>query len=189
MSKTLNPQGHDRPNKFPSGGLMLLKSPIKMTKLHGNAQDLFKERPTNIGWSVTLIGRVDNRVEDVTGELNYFSTGIKVSPPEGYYLELVAKKELYKAGYMLPSGYTILDPDEEEELVVPLYKFKDGEDLEIPFSGVQLVVRQAEYSAVMTEGGQDKPTTKNTPLVLTKLDEHLRTKNKPKTRAKNNHMF
>lgn len=115
---------------------------IRVFKHHPNAEIPYQEdKNTDVGYAITLIGRTDNRAEDDIGEVNYFSTGIEINPPDGCYLELAADPSLHKSGYMLATGTTALDRDSQGELEIPLYKFKDTEDIDLPFKGAQVIVR------------------------------------------------
>ena len=87
---------------------------------------------------------IQGRVEDETGHVNMFKTGLQLEPPQGFYFEMMARSSLHKAGYMLATGTSIIDPGYRGELLVPLYKFRDGDDIELPMRAVQLVVKKAE---------------------------------------------
>ncbi len=121
---------------------------INVYKTHPSAEFPFKENPSNIGYDVTLISRTENRAEDDTGDVNNFHTGIAVSPPIGHYIEVIVKPSLYKHGYTLATGVLVIDPDDKGELIIPLHKFKEAEDLELPFRAVQLIVRPAVYAHI-----------------------------------------
>lgn len=92
----------------------------------------------NVGWEITLINREDNRAEDVYQDVNNFLTGITLPKHLDYYYEIVATPDLHKLGYMLPG--TIVLNSSNGELSIPLYKFKDVEDIELPFAAVQLIL-------------------------------------------------
>ncbi len=117
---------------------------IKVSQTHPSAVFPKKERGTNVCFEITLIGRTENRAEDIFGDVNLFTTGIQISPPEDYYIEITADKLLYRSGYMLASPI-IINPGEKGELIIPLYKFKENDDIELPFVAVQLVVKPALY--------------------------------------------
>ena len=117
---------------------------FKVHKLSQRAENPYREHKNDIGWDVTLIARTDNRVEDETGHVNMFKTGLQLEPPQGFYFEMMARSSLHKAGYMLATGTSIIDPGYRGELLVPLYKFRDGDDIELPMRAVQLVVKKAE---------------------------------------------
>jgi dUTP pyrophosphatase len=126
--------------------LPTLVANARVKKLNPSAEVPYKERPSDIGFDVTLIGRTDNRTEDTTHEVGMFSTGLQIQPPAGYYFQVVARSSLHKAGYVLATGVSIIDPEYTGELLVPLIKFSDNaEDLELPFRAVQLVLCPAIY--------------------------------------------
>jgi hypothetical protein len=103
-------------------------------------------RQSSVGFDLELVQRCDNRAEDSTHEVNTFRTGVCVSPPTGYYIELVAKNTLYKNGYFLAGGSVIVEPWNSGEIIVPLYKYKEVDDIELPFQAVQFVIKPIIYS-------------------------------------------
>jgi dUTP pyrophosphatase len=106
----------------------------------------YKARTSDIGYDVTLIARQDGITEDTEMRVTYFHTGIKITPPEGYYFEMMARSSLHKQGYILATGTSIIDPNYTGELLVPLLKFTAGEDLQLPCRAVQLVLKPAVYA-------------------------------------------
>lgn len=135
--------------KIKSGDLMYIPNPIHLVKTFPQAQEPTKERLSDVSWDLTLIGRSDNRTEDTVNDINLFSTGIKLSPPKGYHFELIANQNLFKSGYMLATGLTVLQPESCDEVVVPLFKFKEVADLDLPFNGVQIILRESQYAHTM----------------------------------------
>jgi len=125
-----------------------IKGKIFVQKLGPSAEYPSKSEPTDIGYDITLTGRKDSRAEDTTGEVNYFTTEIAVKPPRGYYFELMAKPSLHKHGYTLATGSTVVNPNDTGALLVPLYKYSETEDLELPFCAVQLVLKPAVYAHI-----------------------------------------
>ena len=117
------------------GTSWVLDETMKVTKIHAEAQDLSKENPTDVGYPLTLIGRSENRIEDIVGEIGYFNTGLRITPPAGYHIEIVARNGLHKTGYEIPSGLLVFNPSFNSEIIVPLRKFKEAEDLELPLPG------------------------------------------------------
>jgi hypothetical protein len=113
-----------------------------------------KEVQSDIGWELAVIGRDENRVEDVFQDVNVFTTGISVECPKGYHVEIVGHPALHKAGYTLMDSPKIINPDDRSEIKIPLYKFKEVEDLELPFRVALIVLRQSEYMMPYLEGGQ-----------------------------------
>lgn len=102
----------------------------------------------DVGYGVSLVQRSENRSEDTTHEVNNFRTGITLSPPHGYYIEMIATSSLHKHGYFLATGTSIINPGNTSELIVPLYKFKEVSDIELPFRAVQIIVKPAVYSYI-----------------------------------------
>nr|QBK85678.1 MAG: uncharacterized protein LCMAC101_02730 [Marseillevirus LCMAC101] len=114
---------------------------IKAIPLHPQAEIPVRENE-EVGWTITLIGRTDNRAEDDFGEMNGFCTGLQFCPPTGYYLEVIALPDLYKHGYNLASGAIVIGPGNKDELIIPLMKFRECNDLELPIQAVQVLVKK-----------------------------------------------
>ena len=100
---------------------------------------------TDIGYDLTAISQ--HKVMD-NGTILY-DTGIAVTPPEGYYLEILPRSSLSKTGYMLANSVGTIDPDYTGNLFIALNKVnKEAPDLELPFCKCQLVIRHAIYADV-----------------------------------------
>jgi deoxyuridine 5'-triphosphate nucleotidohydrolase len=121
---------------------------MHIQKVHPNAEELYKERPSDVGWDVTLIARGGERTADTVGDVNDYETGLCVAPPPGYYVEIVARSSLQKHGYMLANNIGIIDPEYRGLIKVQLYKFKESKDLSLPGRYVQLILRPAMYCPV-----------------------------------------
>lgn len=147
------------PGKIKENGLKVLTSPLKVSLLVPSAEVPHKERQSDIGWDVTLIGRVDNRVDDIVNEVNMFHTGIAIEPPQGYYFEMVARSSLHKTGYILATGMSVIDPEYRGELLVPLFKYRESDDIELPIRGVQLILKECQYGHFITAGSLE-PTSR-----------------------------
>jgi len=77
-----------------------------------------------------------------TGRLAWYHTGLRVSPPYGWYFDLVARSSIVKTGYMLANGIGVIDSGYTGEVLVPLLKVDDAApDLHLPARVVQLVLR------------------------------------------------
>lgn len=83
------------------------------------------------GWSIMVVKRTDNRVEDVVSDTNDFDTGLSISFPPGGYMEIVAAPTLHRHGYALLSPL-VVDATYAGTIVLPLYKFREADDLELP---------------------------------------------------------
>ncbi len=132
-----------------------IEDKILVQKVHPQAEFPTKERPCHVGWEVTLISRTENRAEDETGEINDFGTGIHVTPPEGYFLEMIASRSLHRHGYMLP-GPVIIEPGARGELMVPLFKFRESDDISLPFGAVRLLTRPTVYAHISNIKGSQR---------------------------------
>lgn len=134
--------------KVRGNDMLFIPSPINYTKLKPNAEDPVKDELKNIVYELTIVERTDNRTEDIIGDVNTFSTCLTVSPPKHYHLEIMQHPSLVKTGYMLAGGPFIIEPDTQEEIIIPLFKFKEAEDLELPFKAAVMVLRQSEYAPI-----------------------------------------
>lgn len=134
-------------------GRQVLRYPIKAVKLHPEAELPFKENEADVGWDITVVARCDSRAEDTYQDVNTFSTGLVIKPPPGHHLEVIPNPSLWKTGYMFASSLIIINTDDEGELVIPLLKYKESEDLELPFRAAMLVLRPTEYAVVAAEAG------------------------------------
>jgi|SRR5208337_1176106 len=125
------------------GGVTAPTALVQLMHPHANVPT--KNFDESIGYDVELVERCDGRTEDMVNDVTLFDTGLVIKPPEGYYFEVVARRSLYKEGYMLANNIEIIDPCYRGNVIVGLYKFKDGDDLKLPFGAVQLIPRKAEY--------------------------------------------
>ena len=98
-----------------------------------------KAHPSDIGFDLTAI--------DVYKELQngviLFETGIKVKPPEGYYIEIVPRSSISKTGYILTNSIGIIDPHYRGSLKIPIRILDDNEPPPLlPFCKFQLILRK-----------------------------------------------
>lgn len=122
-----------------------IKEHLKVQKMHPKAEEPYQENGyINPGYFITLIDRKDNRVEDDSSEVNTFGTGLIICPPEGYYIEVIPTQDLFKQGYFIV-GPIIIEPGNKSELVIPMFKFRETEDLKLPLKAGQIVMRKRVY--------------------------------------------
>lgn len=106
-----------------------------------------KAHPSDIGYDLTAIGIF----KKISNSITMFETGIRVSPPDGYYLEILPRSSLSKTGYMLVNSVGTIDPDYTGTLKIALIKVDESlPDLELPFTRCQLVLRKAERSEMIS---------------------------------------
>jgi dUTP pyrophosphatase len=114
-----------------------------------------KAHPSDIGYDLTAIDVFKQISESIT----LFETGIRVSPPEGYYLEILPRSSMSKTGYMLANSVGTIDPDYTGTLKIALIKVvKELPDIKLPFTRCQLVLRKAEYAEMVQAESLDKTT-------------------------------
>ena len=114
-----------------------------------------KAHPSDIGYDLTAIDVFKQISESIT----LFETGIRVSPPEGYYLEILPRSSMSKTGYMLANSVGTIDPDYTGTLKIALTKVaKELPDIKLPFTRCQLVLRKAEYTEMVQVESLDKTT-------------------------------
>lgn len=105
-----------------------------------------KAHPSDIGYDLTAIDVYKQISESIT----LFETGIRVSPPEGYYLEILPRSSMSKTGYMLANSVGTIDPDYTGTLKIALIKVADElPEIKLPFTRCQLVLRKAEYAEMV----------------------------------------
>ena len=116
---------------------------MKISLVHPDAVVPSKAHPDDVGHDLTLISLAktfDNGVQ-------LYDTGIRVEPPEGYYVEIVPRSSISKSAYMLANSVGIVDPGYRGNLFVALRKMDPAApDLELPCKIAQLIVRRAETS-------------------------------------------
>ena len=137
-------------------------------------------------YDITLVARKDGRIEDDMGEINYFETDLIVTPAnKNIFLEIQSHSQI------LPMGYIMLQPmfifhGDTQRLVIPLYKFKEGPDLELPLVGSQIHIRSHVKTTLIHK--QFKEIVNNETPVSSGNTNNSKTKYK-KTTTKGNYFF
>jgi dUTP pyrophosphatase len=105
-----------------------------------------KAHPSDIGYDLTAI----DIYKQISKSITLFETGIRVSPPEGYYLEILPRSSISKTGYMLANSVGTIDPDYTGTLKIALIKVDEElPEIELPFTRCQLVLRKVEYAEIV----------------------------------------
>ncbi len=94
------------------------------------------------GYDMHLVGRKDGRHEDSNYAVNEFTTGIAIQPPSGYYIEIIGMNSLFMQGYNIVGGVYTVDPSHSSELVIPLMKFREVADIQLPCKCLQMILRE-----------------------------------------------
>lgn len=110
----------------------------RFRKSRADAQVPKKAHASDSGYDVVLLECIKT-----VGDVKFYTTGIQVDPPHGYYFDLVARSSISKTGHMLANSVGIIDQNYRGDIVVPLRKV-DGEspDIELPCKLAQLVPRR-----------------------------------------------
>jgi dUTP pyrophosphatase len=82
-------------------------------------------------------------INKTIGKVTLYGTGIIVTPPTGYYFDMVPRSSIIKSGYMLANSVGIIDQGYTGEILVPLVKIdEEAPDIELPAKMVQLIPRK-----------------------------------------------
>ena len=111
---------------------------FKFKKTLNDAQVPVRAHGSDSGFDLTLIEKVKT-----VGDVEFYTTGIQVEPPHGYYFDMVSRSSISKTGYMLANCVGIIDQNYRGDIIVPLRKVdKDAKNIELPVKLVQLIPRQ-----------------------------------------------
>ena len=118
---------------------------INCVKRHKNAVIPSRAHNRDVGYDLTAIRRHKVFPNGVV----LYDTGIAISPPESYYIEVVPRSSISKTGYMLANGVGTIDPDYTGNIYLALIKVvPDAPELTLPFTLCQFVLRKAYYGRV-----------------------------------------
>ena len=103
-----------------------------------------RETILDIGYTLTIVERCDERTEDEIGRVNWFTTNLHVTAPNYYHFELIPHPDLDRAGYSFLNAPKLIFNG--EEIKIPLIKngAEGTEDLQLPFNAGILVLRETE---------------------------------------------
>lgn len=119
-------------------------STLKVELLRLDAQLPSKARVSDSGYDLTLL---DERKRH--GAVVLYGTGISVEPPDGWYLDVVARSSIVKRGYIVANSVGIIDRAYRGEILVPLIKIDpSAPDLELPARVMQLIPRPVVHFPV-----------------------------------------
>jgi len=114
---------------------------FKIVKKNPKAVIPTKAHQMDVGYDLTVIG-VYKKISDT---VTLFDTGLAMSPPSGYYTEILPRSSISKSGYMLSNSVGVIDPNYTGNFLVSLTKIdRNMPDLEPPFKICQMIVRKVE---------------------------------------------
>lgn len=129
---------------------------IKFVRRHDDAVVPSRAHYSDVGLDLTAIK--EHKVLD-NGVVLY-DTGIAVTPPDGYYIEIVPRSSMSKTGWMLANSVGTIDPSYTGNLYIALVRVVHNAPApDLPFCKCQIVLRKAEY-AEMEEVGDLRDTVR-----------------------------
>jgi len=97
---------------------------------------------TDTGYDITLIKKSKVIKSGSFGEVSLYDSGVIISPPKGYYVDLVARSSLSKTGHLLANGFGVIDSGYRGTLLAAMFKYDvEGPDLKLPGKYVQIIFR------------------------------------------------
>lgn len=100
-----------------------------------------KVRESDAGYDLTII----KLHKQLTPKTALYDTGIQLSIPNGYYIEVVPRSSISKTGYILANNIGIIDAAYRGNIYVALMKVDESmPDIELPSRICQLIVRKQE---------------------------------------------
>jgi len=111
-------------------------------KTHQDAVAPSKERVSDSGYDLTII----SEVKKFNAKTTLYTTGIKVKPAFGWYLDVVPRSSIIKTGYMLANNVGIIDRAYTGEIMIALIKVDESApDLELPLRIAQMIPRRIAH--------------------------------------------
>jgi dUTP pyrophosphatase len=118
---------------------------IQYVKRHPDAVTPSRANRTDIGLDLVAIAKHKVYPNGAT----LYDTGIAVSPPPGYYIELVPRSSISKTGWVLANSVGTIDPSYTGNLFVALIRVDpEAPEISLPFCACQIALRKAEYADV-----------------------------------------
>jgi deoxyuridine 5'-triphosphate nucleotidohydrolase len=101
-----------------------------------------KERVSDSGFDLTIV----DVVKKFHNRTTLFTTGIKVKPAFGWYLDVVPRSSIIKSGYMLANNVGIIDRAYTGEIMIALIKVDiSAPDIELPCRIAQMIPRRIAH--------------------------------------------
>lgn len=116
---------------------------IKFVRKHDDAVIPTRANSTDIG--LDLVAIKEHKV--LPNGVVLFDTGIAVTPPSGYYIEIVPRSSMSKSGWILANSIGICDPTYTGNLLIALAPLDHNTSVpNLPFCLCQIILRKAEYA-------------------------------------------
>lgn len=121
---------------------------IRVQLRHKDAVIPTKAHPTDAGWDITAIKLA--KVYD--NGVRLYDTGLAISPPPGYYTEIVPRSSISKTNWTLANTIGIIDTNYRGNLYIAMRHVGytgSMDNLTLPFKLCQLVLRKCELGQFM----------------------------------------
>ena len=97
---------------------------------------------TDSGYDLHLVKKLKTIRKGSFGSVVLYDTGVIVSPPTGYYFDMVARSSIAKTGHTLANNLGIIDSSYRGHILAVMWKYDlTASDLEIPKRYIQLILR------------------------------------------------
>jgi deoxyuridine 5'-triphosphate nucleotidohydrolase len=101
-----------------------------------------KDRVSDSGYDLTIV----DVVKKFHNKTTLYTTGIKVRPSFGWYIDVVPRSSIIKSGYMLANNVGIIDRAYTGEIMIALIKVDESApDLELPCRIAQMIPRRIAH--------------------------------------------
>jgi dUTP pyrophosphatase len=108
-----------------------------------------RAHPSDIGLDLVCV----SEAKRINNNTILYETGISVSPPDGYYTEILPRSSMSKSGWMLANSVGTIDPSYTGSLKVALIRVNpEAPEPILPFCLCQLVLRRAFYGNMLEVG-------------------------------------
>jgi len=110
-------------------------SEFRCVKVESAAVLPSKANASDSGYDLTLLREIKQE-----GDVVYYTTGVKLQPPHGWWLSLVPRSSMAKSGYMLANTIGIIDRSYQGPIIVALRKISPhAPDIALPAKLVQVI--------------------------------------------------
>lgn len=97
---------------------------------------------TDSGYDLHLVKKLKVIRRGSFGEVSLYDTGVIISPPDGYYFDMVARSSISKTGHTLANNFGVIDSTYRGHIMAAMLKYDfTAPDLEIPKRYIQLILR------------------------------------------------
>jgi dUTP pyrophosphatase len=114
-------------------------STLQVQKLIPEAIIPTKAHPLDSGFDLTVVRIVNPAFGP---DVVLYGTGLAIRPPDGYYIDVVARSSTCRLGWGIANSVGIIDAQYRGELCIPLFKLSpNAKEIELPARIAQMIVR------------------------------------------------